>query len=205
MRNNACRGGPGRHPDHLQQLRRSRPVSCRNDFVNGSTPLRNTYHYDKLGRLVARRYAADENILTDTLRYDIRGWLTEQRNDRFATSLHYYDPQQTATIPSYTGNITEWTFRHTGESCHTYAFAYDALSRLTETKQYIDGTANDRFVEKGLTYDRNGNILTLQRQPAGQCPTTFPILIGQPTFRAGRNRIRNLRLRCQRKYDSRRG
>lgn len=141
--------------------------------LNGSTPLRNTYHYDKLGRLVARRYAADGNILTDTLRYDIRGWLTEQRNDRFATSLHYYDPQQTATIPSYTGNITEWTFRHTGESSHTYAFAYDALSRLTETKQYIDGTANDRFVEKGLTYDRNGNILTLQRTAGGTMPDNF--------------------------------
>lgn len=42
-------------------------------------------------------------------------------------------------------------------------FSYDLLGRLTESAMYIDSTYADGNSEKGVTYDRNGNILTLRR------------------------------------------
>lgn len=54
------------------------------------------------------------------------------------------------------------------EKKNTYAFAYDGLSRLTDTRQ-----RTDRFVERSLTYDRNGNILTLQRSQGDAVTTDF--------------------------------
>ena len=137
--------------------------------MNSRTPVLCTYHYDELGLLTGRRYTTEEgNVLSDTLRYNLRGQIVEQKNGLFAMTLRYHDSQFPTTVPSYTGNISEWTFRHAGGNSHTYAFSYDALSRLSGTKQYINATADDRFVEKGLTYDLNGNILTLQRTAAGE-------------------------------------
>ena len=46
-------------------------------------------------------------------------------------------------------------------------FTYDGLSRLTETDQYVDGQASKRNVERCLSYDRNGNLLTLIRYADG--------------------------------------
>ena len=110
--------------------------------------------------------------LTEEFGYTLQGWLSEQRGDRFGMRLRYYDPQHSDTKPSYTGNITEWDWQHRGPDIadsqpNTYCFAYDALSRLTDTRQYIAGVPDDRFVEKGLSYDRNGNILTLKRTSGG--------------------------------------
>ena len=50
-----------------------------------------------------------------------------------------------------------------------YALSYDGLNRLSGSVHYQGGTAwtalagNNAYEEKGLTYDRNGNILTLNR------------------------------------------
>ena len=87
--------------------------------------------------------------------------------DYIHKSNYFYNPQQAATTPSYTGNITEWTFRHGSDPQTTYAFSYDALSRLTASRQYENGIVSEQFVEKGITYDHNGNILTLQRTASG--------------------------------------
>lgn len=64
-------------------------------------------------------------------------------------------------------------WRHAGGEENTYAFAYDGLSRLTDTRQYQAGERTDRFVERSLTYDRNGNILTLQRSQGDAVTTDF--------------------------------
>ena len=63
-----------------------------------------------------------------------------------------------ATTPSYTGNVSEWTWQHAGRDENTYAFAYDSFARLTDTRHYEAGALTDRFAEKGLTYDANGNM-----------------------------------------------
>ena len=46
-----------------------------------------------------------------------------------------------------------------------YAFTYDDLARLVDTELYLDDSygASNEFVENGITYDKNSNIITLNR------------------------------------------
>lgn len=106
-------------------------------------------------------------LLTETFDYNIQGWLTKKQSYHFSMSLRYFAPQKGAA-PSYTGNIAEWEWQHGSDAdTNTYSFTYDDLSRLTDTKQYVNGAAADLFVERGLAYDRNGNIQSLQRTAEG--------------------------------------
>ena len=47
-------------------------------------------------------------------------------------------------------------------------FTHDDLSRLTKTDQYVNGELNKQNVERFLTYDRNGNLLTMIRYENGE-------------------------------------
>ena len=47
-------------------------------------------------------------------------------------------------------------------------FTHDDLSRLTNTDQYVNGELNKQNVERFLTYDRNGNLLTMIRYENGE-------------------------------------
>ena len=71
-----------------------------------------------------------------------QSWLTEQSSDLFEMKLKYYDPEKPGTVPSYTGNITEWEWKHKGDNAdntlNTYAFTYDKLSRLTDSRRFDD-------------------------------------------------------------------
>jgi hypothetical protein len=136
--------------------------------INNSDTAKVVYKYNELGQLAEKIY--DNNVIRDSTKYNIQGWVTEksakQGNDNiFNMQLAYYDPAKPNTTPSYTGNITEWSWQHENELINTYAFAYDKLSRLTDNKYYEGAniTALNSFTEQGFTYDRNGNIKTLKR------------------------------------------
>lgn len=149
--------------------RRGRLLSERST-LNGGVSAETRYAYDGLGRLIGQTTGGGK--LSTSLSFNLQGWQTGQDNmfgneSLFSSRLRYYDREMGTTTPSYTGNISEWTWQHADCDENTYAFTYDALSRLTGTKQYQNGSANDRFVERGLSYDRNGNILTLQRTADG--------------------------------------
>lgn len=142
--------------------------------LNGTTVSSYACSYDDFGRLVSTTQGFGSHAITTTRQYNIRNWLTSQQNSLFEMSLAYNTPHYAATKPSYTGNITEWNWKYgIGDTENTYAFSYDKLSRLTDTKQYVDGIARDLFVEKNLTYDHNGNILTLNRTDSGEPSHTF--------------------------------
>ncbi len=76
--------------------------------------------------------------ITETLSYNIQGWLTEKTSDVFDMRLRYYDPSPgRGSAPSFAGNISEWEWTHKGAGiaspqANTYAFSYDKLSRLTD-------------------------------------------------------------------------
>lgn len=129
------------------------------------------YSYNELGELVGK--STRGGALKSSMEYNLQGWLTNKQvtdngDPVWDMRLKYYDPHLQATEPSYTGNITEWSWcRNDSTSENTYSFAYDQLVRLKDTKQYIGDVSADRFVEKGLTYDSNGNILTLRRTRLG--------------------------------------
>jgi hypothetical protein len=118
--------------------------------------------------------------------YNIRGWLTAINNvntltdpappsgigelDLFAFKINYnsLDNNQTGVKKSFNGNIAETRWRTNFDNItRSYGYSYDDLNRLTNA-QYIrptqSGTGDVRgtFDEK-LTYDKNGNIQTLQR------------------------------------------
>jgi RHS repeat-associated protein len=78
---------------------------------------------------------------------------------------------QTYTAPQYNGNIADmvWKSRGDGEK-RKYDFTYDAVNRLTgaDFNQYtgtaFNKTANVDFSVSNLTYDANGNILTMNQK-----------------------------------------
>lgn len=111
--------------------------------------------------------------LTETYDYNIQGWQTAKSSPYFDMKLHYFDPQKSDSVSSYTGNITEWEWIHKDLANvlnikNAYTFTYDKLSRLTGNKRFFGDSTSpvNTFTEQGISYDRNGNILTLRRYGA---------------------------------------
>ena len=131
------------------------------------------YAYDELGRLSEKTYGTGEHSIREKMNYNIQGWLTDKSNNLFTMKLRYYDPLVDTQAASYTGNISEWQWQHrliNGTSSKvpdTYVFTYDDLSRLTDTKQYRNGLLVNEHIENNITYDKNGNIITLNRLDNG--------------------------------------
>ena len=98
--------------------------------------------------------------------YNIRGWLSAinqdsfSDNDLFNFTISYNNPTGSGTA-LYNGNIsqTSWNTLNTDSSTKTYTYGYDALNRITSG---IDNTGNYNLAS--ISYDKNGNILTLQRE-----------------------------------------
>ncbi len=110
--------------------------------------------------------------------YNVRGWLkninndADNDNDLFNFSLQYNDP--TSGTALYNGNIsqTSWNTLNTDSSTRTYTYSYDALNRITSG---IDNTGNYNLTS--VSYDKNGNILNLQRQGHTNAgATTFGVM-----------------------------
>lgn len=139
-------------------------------WLNGSNPAEVHYAYDDLGRLTAATYGPpasdslpDPEAVREQYRYNLQGWLTSKTGNYFTEELRYCSPTQGAT-PSYTGHISEMTWwGDQGDTRQTYAFGYDALGRLRGADHFEGNRLAQRFTERNLTYDRNGNIQTLTR------------------------------------------
>ena len=103
--------------------------------------------------------------------YNVRGWLktinedNKDDNDLFNFTLRYNDP--TSGTPLYNGNIsqTSWNTANTDTSIKTYTYSYDALNRIKSgIFESTNVSQNGRYDLTDVSYDKNGNILTLQRQ-----------------------------------------
>lgn len=65
---------------------------------------------------------------TETLVYNIRGWMTSLQSPYFSQTLHYSDGTGT---PCYNGNISSMTWKAGSETTlRGYKFTYDGISRL---------------------------------------------------------------------------
>ena len=89
--------------------------------------------------------------------YNERGWLRKADNTLFSEELRY----NTGSTAQYNGNIADQVFtrKHTTGATvsGTYSYTYDAVNRL------LKGTMSGSKGAEMLTYDRNGNIRSLQR------------------------------------------
>ena len=124
--------------------------------------------YDELGQLIQKKTGNHSAAPLQTVdySYNIRGWLTgindvnDLQKDLFGFHIRYNDPLNGATA-LYNGNISEthWRTSNTDNSLKSYTYSYDALNRITGA---IDNTGNYNL--NAVTYDKNGNILSLSRQ-----------------------------------------
>ena len=135
--------------------------------LNGGTAATLTYNYDALGRLTGKRYGSTDESLT----YNVRGWLTGKESTPFRMRLRYAIPEG-GSGARWNGSLSEWEWQHGTNAAMMYGLTYDGLNRFTGAvqKQKNGNTwsaLSGDYVEKGLTYDRNGNLLTLQRTAGG--------------------------------------
>ncbi len=134
--------------------------------------------YDELGQLIEKNVG---NNIGNPLQkvnysYNIRGWLTEinkidnlQQNsdptDLFAFKINYNKGTSDPGIKSlYNGNIAEtyWKSLFDGGLLRKYGYQYDGLNRLFNSIYQKSGVVTKAY-DENLTYDKNGNIISLNR------------------------------------------
>ena len=136
--------------------------------LDGGAPVRTEHGYDKAGRLVT----VARGSLADSLSYNVRGWLTGKRSGTFTMALYYADSLVARVEPSWNGNISAWEWGHGADADRMLSFSYDGADRLTGSTAFErvgagwteSSTGN---AERDITYDGNGNLLTLARTAGG--------------------------------------
>ena len=170
--------------------------------------------YDALGQLRKKKLgvAPLDSLVYD---YNIRGWLlganrnyvkdTTSTINWFGYDLGYEKisfavngSSKTYAAPQYNGNITGMLWRSSGDDyLRKYDFAYDAANRLTNAdfNQFnsngFSKAAQIDFSVRGLTYDANGNILTMNQSgwKLGGSVTVDSLLY---TYSSNSNRLLNV-------------
>ncbi len=177
--------------DFLGRTKRQRLLHKKNN--KAQITINETFTYDDAGRLTEHRHKIGDgpnmriagNTYDDLVqltqkevggvvnatalqkidyRYNIRGWLTDinevgtMGNDLFGMSIQYNDGDSGNDL--FNGNIPRvyWRTANTDNSLKSYTYTYDALNRIT-------GATDDtgRYDVSDIDYDKNGNILRLQR------------------------------------------
>lgn len=143
--------------------------------------------YDALGELKKKKLGSAplDSLVYD---YNIRGWMLGMNRsyvkDTTSTSNYFgfdlgYDKtsftvnggSQSYSAAQYNGNIAGMLWRSTGDDMlRKYDFTYDAVNRLTGAdfnqlnSNSFSKAAKIDFSVSGLTYDANGNILTMNQK-----------------------------------------
>ncbi|KAA2220774.1 RHS repeat-associated core domain-containing protein [Chryseobacterium sediminis] len=119
-------------------------------------------------------------------KYNIRGWLTKINDPAalngklFGYEIKYNNPTYSALASGkYNGNIAEIDWRNASEGAlKRYSYTYDSLNRLKDaiyTEPEATNPYNNNFNEN-LTYDLNGNIMTLKRNAYPVSGTTATLV-----------------------------
>ena len=93
-------------------------------------------------------------------------------NDLFFLELHYNEAKAAIDATAQqNGNIAFMDWQVKNQLPQSYGFQYDALNRLKAAKHATGNyVANDAFGVNNISYDKNGNILSLQRHGVPQNP-----------------------------------
>lgn len=158
-----------------------------------------TNTYNELSQLIDKKVHSLTNgasfLQSMDYRYNVRGWLTSVNNinlssdmatnptagtnddvdDLWGMELGYNTPSLGGT-GQYSGNVSEKKWRSVDYSKRSYKYEYDKADRLksslyAEFSSFTGWNVNvGKYDEKDLSYDANGNIMTLKRygfQPTG--------------------------------------
>jgi len=163
----------------------SRPLKHTHKINTGSEQLLSLNTYDELGRLKTKKVGgtdvsgATAHQFVD-YKYNVRGWLTEINDvdnlgqasspvDLFGFKINYTEVEDdiNGTVsPLYNGNIAETFWRSSSDNIkRKYGYSYDHQNRLMDAYYQLPGTSVPRTdsYSAHYSYDRNGNILSLQR------------------------------------------
>lgn len=129
------------------------------------------YFYDDLGRLV---YKTIGDIASEEYEYNIQGWQTSRLatflgDEVFSQAMRYQEPNKNSSVGRYGGYISELSYRQLGQVENTLSFKYDKLGRIIDTDRFIGDSEekNNSWIDKNITYDRNGNMLSCTHYTSG--------------------------------------
>ncbi|WP_445456624.1 DUF6443 domain-containing protein [Flavobacterium sp. HNIBRBA15423] len=165
--------------------------------------------YDELGQLIKKGVGNTESTPLQEVdyAYNIRGWLKDINNtghlgnDLFAFHLNYNEqdtPYTYAGAPGtalYNGNIssTNWTTNNNSTAVKSYYYSYDALNRLKTAYSAENDVTNNKYLENIHGYDRNGNILGLNRQSQNPTNPNNGIGIDYLTYTYDANQLKGVK------------
>ncbi len=82
----------------------------------------------------------------------------------FKQHLKYFDPTEQSSQPRWNGLISEIAHQRTDTgTVITNGYFYDHAGRLTDHIRYEGSSQTNKYTERDLSFDRNGNILSLKR------------------------------------------
>ena len=155
--------------------------------------------YTELGQLIGKKTGGTSTTAATfyqntSYKYNVRGWLTGINDtanltqgsdpvDLFAFKINYNTIQQLlqgfvpGIEPLYNGNISETYWRTASDNVlRKYSYKYDKMNRLRSAhyqKPNNSVIVTDSYNES-MTYDKNGNIMTLHRN--GEYDDSFTAL-----------------------------
>lgn len=144
----------------------------------GATQLLADNNYDALGQLTSKKIGntTGSPLQKVDFTYNIRGWLTQinktanlQQNtdpkDLFAFKINYNTTEAAVAGVNalFNGNIAETLWKTGSDNTERgYGYQYDKLNRLKNAIYEKNGLTTNAYNES-LSYDKNGNIMTLTR------------------------------------------
>jgi RHS repeat-associated protein len=141
----------------------------------GTRTLLSQNQYDELGNLFKKKLHSTDGgstfLQTITYTYNERGWLTRAQADKFDLKLRYNQPAKGGRA-QYNGNIAEQEYTGSNSGNHWFKYYYDVYNRL-DTAMYDLSGNNANNLSEIITYDKNGNISTLNRNSAGVSTYTY--------------------------------
>lgn len=150
--------------DHMGRLTKQTQILN----SQGSTEVIVENTYDEIGRLIQKGIGGtttQDRLQEVNYIHNVRGWLKQINDpsgigsDLFAFKVNYNSVDHSGT-ELYNGNIAETEWKSKNDNVlRWYRYNYDDLNRITSA---TDNSGN--YNVSGLSYDKNGNILTLQRK-----------------------------------------
>ena len=134
------------------------------DQLNGKVVLA-SYTYDELGQTATK--AIHNGLETESYAYDMTGRTNAVTSPSFSYALDYEQSAVAGAVPRLDGNVSAMRWGSAASTDKAYAYAYDRVGQLQSADyKLLSGgvwSPSANYKEGGLTYDLNGNILSVQR------------------------------------------
>ena len=199
--------------DAFTYTQQDRLLTHTHQINDGDIQLLTKNEYDDLGQLIVKRVGGTDLTGSIPLQkvdytYNIRGWLKEINSvndlssnsdpqDLFAFKINYNEVENETNYTGkelYNGNISETYWRTASDNrLRKYGYYYDDLNRLKSAIYQKPGTTVvvTNSYNESMDYDKNGNILYLQRTGEYDDPSQY-LLIDELKYYYDTNRPNQL-------------